>query len=73
MQMQTIGHRIRQLRIRNSLTQRKLANILYVSDKTVSSWETDRTEPDITSIIKISVLLQVSLEYLLIGENKKTL
>ena len=73
MQTKTVGQRIKYLRKQSGITQKKLANILYVSDKTVSSWETDRTEPDITSIIKISVLLQVSLEYLLIGENKKTL
>lgn len=73
MQVKTIGQRIRYLRTENNMTQKALAKTLYVSDKTVSSWETSKTEPDITSVVKLSVLFHASLNYLLIGENKNTL
>ena len=37
-----IGERIKELRNKNNLTQDYLANKLYVSDKTVSSWESNK-------------------------------
>ena len=73
MQTEKIGQRIRYLRMQNGMTQKKLANNLYVSGKTVSSWELNRTEPDIASIIKLSLLFRISLDYLLIGKTKNTL
>ena len=73
MQMKNMGDRIQYLRKKNAMTQRELAGILYVSDRTVSSWERDRTRPDYMIIIKISELFHTSVSYLLIGENKNTL
>ena len=69
MQMKTIGQRIRHLRLKNSMTQEALANILYVSNNTVSSWERGRTQPDITIIVQTANFFRVSLNFLLIGEN----
>lgn len=40
-----IGKRIRKQRIDSGLTQAELAAKLGVSRATISSWETDRTEP----------------------------
>ena len=48
-----IGERIKKLRIKNKLTQQELADKLFVSDKTVSSWESGRTEPDINILSDI--------------------
>ena len=73
MQTEKIGERIRYLRMQNGITQKELAKNLYVSGKTVSSWELNRTEPDIASIIKLSLLFCISLDYLLIGKTKNTL
>ncbi len=73
MYAQTIGKRIRILRKKSSLTQAELAERLYVSNNTVSSWERDRTRPDITIIVQIAEFFHVSLNYLLIGEKKITL
>ena len=73
MQTENFGQRIKYLRIKNGMTQKVLANNLHVSGKTVSSWELSRTEPDIASIIKLSILFRISLDYLLIGEINHTL
>ena len=73
MQTKTVGQRIRYLRTQSSMTQKALAEVLYVSHRTISSWELGKTEPDITSIIKLSALFHASLNYLLIGESKNTL
>ena len=73
MYAQTIGKRIRILRKKSSLTQAELAERLYVSNNTISSWERDRTRPDITIIVQIAEIFHVSLNYLLVGEKKITL
>lgn len=42
-----ISYKIKNLRMKNNLTQQEFGDILFVSDKTVSSWESKRTLPDI--------------------------
>ena len=60
-----IGKRIIELRKKNNLSQKDLANKLFVTDKTISSWETERTEPDIDAIINLSEILNTSISYLI--------
>ena len=36
------------------LTQEDLADKLFVSSKTISNWETNKTTPDIDNVIRIS-------------------
>ena len=48
--MTDIGNKIRELRIKNNFTQAELGDLLYVSDKTISSWESNRTLPDISML-----------------------
>ena len=72
MQTRTVGERIKHLRNQNHMTQKALAEQLYVSDKTVASWEADRTEPCILCIVELSALFHVSLSYLLIGKERYT-
>lgn len=50
----SVGKNIRKFRKLNKLTQEELANKLGVSDKTISSWEIDRTEPDIGTVQKLA-------------------
>lgn len=62
------GKTIRELREKKQLTQKQLAGLLQISDKTVSKWETDRGLPDIGFIEKLAETLGVSLTELLLGE-----
>lgn len=71
--MQTLGQRIRALRIRNNMTQKVLAKILYVSESTISGWEHNRAEPGIHFLVELSALFHVSLDYLLTGNEKSAL
>ncbi|MDE5768138.1 MAG: helix-turn-helix domain-containing protein [Oscillospiraceae bacterium] len=73
MQVKTLGQRIRHLRIKNKMTQKTLAEALYVSESTVSYWERDKTEPSIIFIVRLTALFQTSLNYLIIGNEKSTL
>ena len=40
-----IGDNIRRLREEKGMSQSELAKKLFISDKTISSWEVNRTEP----------------------------
>jgi transcriptional regulator with XRE-family HTH domain len=46
----SVGANIRFLRELHNLTQIQLANIIGVSNKTISAWEAGRTEPNIEYI-----------------------
>lgn len=61
----TVGERIKYLRKSNNWTQKNIADFLHVAEITVSSWERNRTEPDIETIVKISILFHVTTDYLL--------
>ena len=52
--MKSLGEKIKNIRISNNLKQSELADILHISEKTISSWENDRTTPDLNMIYKIS-------------------
>lgn len=62
------GCTIRQLREHNNLTQRQLADLLCVSDKTISKWETGRGLPDISLLSPLAEALHISVAELLAGE-----
>lgn len=63
------GQLIRQFRMQLGLTQRELAEMLHVTDKTVSKWETGGGCPDISLLRELSGVLGVSMETLLRGER----
>ena len=63
------GKIIKELRERKNLTQKQLGEIISVSDKTISKWETEKGLPDITLLEPLSAALGVSVAELLSGEN----
>lgn len=63
-----IGNTIRALRMKKQLTQAELAQLLHVSDKTVSKWETGKGCPDVTLWTSIARALDVSLTELACGQ-----
>ncbi len=62
------GATIRNLRENRNLTQAELAEIIGISDKTVSKWETAKGLPDITLIEPLANALGVSVPELMSGE-----
>ena len=62
------GDTIRQLRESKGYTQKQLAELLMVSDKAISKWETGRGLPDITLLEPLGAALCVSVAELLSGE-----
>ena len=67
--MEQIGERIVKLRKMNNLTQEKLANKLFISNKAVSKWESNKGCPSNEMILRLSEVFNCSTDYLLLGEN----
>ena len=67
--MVEFGEQLRSARETKGLTQKTLADRLYVSRQTISNWERGERYPDIVTLKKISQLLEVSLDDLLSGKE----
>lgn len=65
-----LSEQLKKYRKQERLTQKELAMKLNVSDKTISSWETGRTYPDISLLLNLSSVLKVSLDEFLRGDVK---
>ena len=65
------GERVTTLRKHKKMTQQELADKLYVTDKTISSWEANRTEPNLEMIVLLSEVLECTTSYLLYGKKAK--
>ncbi|TPR12352.1 helix-turn-helix domain-containing protein [Apilactobacillus timberlakei] len=63
------GERLRKARQDKNLTQDTVAKHMIVSRQTISSWENEKTYPDITSLIKLSEYYDISLDLLLKEDN----
>ncbi len=69
MNINKIGNFISKKRIEKGLKQKELAEILYVTDKTISRWENGNYMPDLSILIKLAETLNVSVYELLLGEE----
>lgn len=63
------GQTIKMLRKKKNMTQAKLAEMLSVSDKAISKWETGKGFPDITLLEPLSKALGVSVAELMNGNT----
>lgn len=64
-----VGLFIASLRKEKNMTQKELADKLYISDQAVSKWERGLSMPDISLIEKLSDYLEVSVSEILKGEK----
>ena len=71
MNQSAIGNFIAQKRKEKNLTQAQLAQILGISNKTISKWETGRCMPDYSIIKKLCEELGITLSELIDGEEEK--
>ena len=66
-----IGSKLKEARMRTEYTQEQVSEAIGVSRQTISNWENEKSYPDIVSVIKLSDLYDVSLDYLLKGKETK--
>lgn len=57
-------NRIKELRAAADIKQSTLAAYLHIGISTLSNWENDKSEPDISALIKIADFFNVTLDYL---------
>ena len=61
----SFNEQLTKLRKRNNITQIELADLMNVKQYVISSWETGRSEPNISQIIKLSDIFKIPTDYLL--------
>ena len=69
MNQQKIGEFLKELRKQKGLTQEQFAEIVNVSNRTVSRWENGNNLPDLDILIEISDYYEIDLRELLNGEK----
>lgn len=67
----TLGEKIKQLRTEKAITQKALDDQMYVSFQTISKWENDENEPDVTALKQLASIFDCSLDYLLGNSENK--
>ncbi|SEW34020.1 Transcriptional regulator, contains XRE-family HTH domain [Ruminococcaceae bacterium KH2T8] len=65
-----IGKFLKELRKEKNITQEQLADKLNVSGRTVSRWETGNNMPDISILVEMAELFDVSIPEIINGERK---
>ncbi len=63
-----LGKRLKEYRSQAGMTQDELAEKLFVSRQTISSWENDKSYPDIHSLLMLGDVFGVSLDTLVKGD-----
>lgn len=66
----TIGEKLKAARASAGLTQEQAAERVGVSRQTVSSWENDRSYPDIAGVLTLAKLYGLTLDELLLEDKK---
>ncbi len=70
MEKKTIGNLIKTRRKEKGLSQKQLAELLLVSDTTISKWETGVNLPDVLILKRIAEVLNIPLTEFLEVDDK---
>ncbi|WP_342513950.1 helix-turn-helix transcriptional regulator [Sporosarcina sp. FSL K6-1522] len=65
-----LGDKLKKLRKENNYSQQNIAEMLYVTAQAVSKWENNKSVPDITNLVQISDIYNVSLDYLIKSDKQ---
>lgn len=63
--MSVFSEKLKELRKRNNLTQKELAEQIGIKQNSYSDWETGKNEPNLENIVKLSKILDTSTDELL--------
>lgn len=68
MNCEKIGQLIYRLRKEKDMTQKQIADLMNISDKTISKWERGLGCPDVSLLPELSQILGVNIEEILLGK-----
>jgi len=60
-----IGKKIKEFRNKCKMTQKELADILYVTPQAVSRWENGIVEPSLSAVVEMAKIFHVNTDDLL--------
>ena len=63
--LKILSERIKDLRLEKGLGQNQLAELIKVSNASISYWETAKQQPSAEAIFKLANFFEVSADYLL--------
>jgi transcriptional regulator with XRE-family HTH domain len=63
-----IGELIYSLRKEKNMTQKQVADLMNISDKTISKWERGLGCPDVSLLPELSQIFGVNIEEILLGK-----
>lgn len=63
------GLMIQKLRKGRKMSQKELGDHLGIGVSTISMWESEKREPDLTHLMEMSSLFDVSVDYILYGKK----
>ena len=66
---ESLGSKIKRLRIEKNMTQQELADKLGVTDRAISHWENGRRLPDYSLLKELCDTLSISINELFSGEK----
>ncbi|WP_209591828.1 helix-turn-helix domain-containing protein [Enterococcus rivorum] len=66
-----IGTQLKTIRIQKNLSQADVAKQLNISRQTLSKWELDKSLPDLDSLKQLSIIYNLSIDYLLELQKEK--
>ncbi|MGN0369402.1 MAG: helix-turn-helix domain-containing protein [Butyrivibrio sp.] len=70
--MINMGERLKNLRIKNNLTQQQLAELIGLANSAISSYESGYRYPSYDVLIKYTHIFHVSSDYILGLDSKNT-
>lgn len=70
MDLKKIGAFLKELRKEKQITQEQLAEMLGVSARTISRWETGYNMPDLSILIRLAEYYEIDIKEILSGERK---
>ncbi|NME94581.1 helix-turn-helix transcriptional regulator [Clostridium cochlearium] len=67
--MHSLGERILYIRKKNKLTQKDFADLINVARSSIGKLENDEVSPSAATLLEISKAFNVSIDWLITGEN----
>ncbi len=67
--MKEVGIRIKRLREEKAISKKRMQHFFGISPQALYKWERGDSIPEIQNLVALSRLLDVSVDYLLLGDN----
>lgn len=71
--MTKLAEQLKQLRTEKQLSQEALAEQLHISRQSISKWENGDATPDLEHLVKMSEILEVSLDELILAKKPEVI